>query len=62
MDTRKNEYLQNLSERWQNNNKFIAIVQSQEPLYTLMLLSLNHLIKLICIYVLQAIIIVKWTR
>ena len=62
MDTRKNKYLQNLSERWQNNNKFITIVQSQEPLYTLMLLSLNHLIKLICIYVLQAIIIVKWTR
>ena len=48
MDTRKNEYLQNLSKRWQNDNKFITIVQSQEPLYTLVLLSLNHLIKLIC--------------
>ena len=31
MDTRKNEYLQNLSECWQNNNKLITIVQCKEP-------------------------------
>ena len=52
MDTRKNEYLQNLSEHWQNNDKFIAIVQCEETLDTLMLWSLYHLVKLICIYVL----------
>ena len=52
MDTRKNEYLQNLSERWQNNDKFITIVQSEDSLHTLMLRSLNHLVKLICICVL----------
>ena len=62
MDTRKNEYLQNLSERWQNNNKFITIVQCEETLHTLMLWSLNHLVKLICIYVLWAIIIVRLTK
>ena len=37
MDTRKNEYLQNLSELWQNNDKFTTIVQCQETLHTLML-------------------------
>ena len=37
MDTRKNEYLQNLSEHRQNNNKFIAIDQCEETLHTLML-------------------------
>ena len=52
MGTRKNENIQNLSERWQNNDKFKAIVQYEETLHTLMLWSLNHLVKLICIYVL----------
>ena len=36
MDTGKNEYLQNLSERWQNKDKFIIIVQCEETLYTLL--------------------------
>ena len=35
MDTIKNEYLQNLSERWQNNDKFLTIVQFEETLHTL---------------------------
>ena len=30
MGARKNGYLQNLSERWQNNDKFITIVQCEE--------------------------------
>ena len=50
--TRKNEYLKNLSERWQNNDKFLTITQCKDTLDTLMLWSLNHLVKLICIYVL----------
>ena len=50
--TRKNEYLKNLSERWQNNDKFLTITQCKDTLHTLMLWSLNHLVKLICIYVL----------
>ena len=52
MGTIKNEYLQNLSERWQDNDKFIIIVQCKETLHTLVLWSLNHSVKLICIYVL----------
>ena len=52
MGTRKNEYLQNLCECWQNDDKFITTIQCKETLYTLMLWFLNHLVKLICIYVL----------
>ena len=62
MDTRKNEYLQNLSDCWQNNNKFKTIIQCEETLHTLMLWSLNHLVILICIYVLWAIITVRLTK
>ena len=52
MGTRKTEHLKNLSEHWQNNDKFFTIAQCKETLHTLMLWSLNHLVKLICIYVL----------
>ena len=51
METRKNEYLQNLSEHWLNNGKFITIIQCEKTLHTLMLWSLNHWVKLICVYV-----------
>ena len=39
METKKHEYLQNLSERWQNNNKFITIIQCEESLHTLKVTS-----------------------